>query len=100
MASKPPPAATFVRLAPDGDVDPEHGIRMFIVGTGGHFSKGGEFQPLLTREVFHDEFWDSLKMSLYESHHTWSFAAVDGNIFSDAGSDGCVERTQPDNRAY
>lgn len=82
----------FAPLAPDGNVDPERGIRMFTVGTGGHSLERGEIRPQPNSEVFHNESWGLLKLDLYDDRYSWAFIAVEGHSFRDTGSDRCVQR--------
>lgn len=81
----------YERFAPIGDndqLDPERGIRQFVVGTGG---------AKLTWFVFrkmHSEARDNsthgvLKMVLKESGYEWEFLPVAGGHFTDRGNAQC-----------
>ena len=81
----------FAPLDADGRLDPERGIRSFVVGTGGttprptrnigkHSRKTGTFT------------WGLLKLALFADRYAWEFAAVDGQALADTGSASCVRR--------
>ena len=71
-----------------GKADPEHGIREFIVGTG-----GASFRPVLlprpnseARAMF---VWGVLKLTLHPTSYDWAFIPVEGQTFTDSGSGDC-----------
>lgn len=81
-------------VAPGGRADPRHGIRVFIVGTGGHsLDPIAEVHP--NSEVFDGTSWGVLKMDLYEDRYRWEFLPVEGHEFRDRGEDRCVRERQP-----
>ena len=70
----------YERFAPqnaDGGRDPTHGIRQFVVGTGGKsFSPFGPIQP--NSEVRNDSTFGVLKLSLRPAGYAWEFIPVAG----------------------
>jgi hypothetical protein len=79
---------TYARFAPqdaDGHVNPEHGIRQFIVGTGGK-SQGS--LPGSTNVEFTANGFGVLKLRLHAASYDWRFVAVDGSVV-DSGSAAC-----------
>ncbi len=81
----------FAPLDPAGHLDPERGIRSFVVGTGGneprpienirkHSRKTGAFT------------WGLLKLALFADRYAWEFVAVDGQTLADRGNAPCVRR--------
>ena len=84
-------------LAPDGSTDRMHGLRNFIVGTGGHKLRRRKRTPHPGSEIFDNTSWGVLKMELFDGHYTWQFVPVDGHKFTDRGSSRCVERGDPRN---
>jgi hypothetical protein len=73
---------------PDGILDREHGIRQFVVGTGGK----NEY-PLGTRppnvEASNDDTFGILQLSLHPTSYDWQFIPVAGESFTDTGSGTC-----------
>ena len=84
----------FAPQTPDGEVDPERGIREFIVGTGG----GGltSFPRIeAASEVHEDTSWGVLKLTLHPTSYDWEFIPTAGGDFHDAGSADCVAASLP-----
>ena len=78
----------FERLRPDGQPDPERGIRQIVVGTGGTTLRG------FSREDANSASRDSsthgvLRLDLDQGRYAWSFVPVAGGTFTDSGSDTC-----------
>lgn len=78
----------FAPQDPSGQADPAHGIRQFVVGTGG----GGldpfeEVQP--NSEVRIAQTYGVLKLTLHPSSYDWQFVPVEGSTQSDSGSGQC-----------
>jgi acid phosphatase type 7 len=78
----------FVRLDPRGRRDPEHGIRQFVVGTGGgtlrafrRITPGSHVRIALTYGV--------LRLDLGPGRYDWSFLPVGGGDPLDEGSAAC-----------
>jgi acid phosphatase type 7 len=78
----------FAPQDPNGKADPERGIREFVVGTGGrsHYSILG---PIANSEVYNDETYGVLKITLRPESYEWRFIPVEGETFTDSGSARC-----------
>jgi hypothetical protein len=81
----------YERFSPqdsDGNRDPQHGIREFVVGTGGrsHY-RFGRVQP--NSEVRNSDTFGVLKLTLSSADYAWEFIPVAGKTFTDAGSAAC-----------
>jgi hypothetical protein len=78
----------FAPQDPDGEADPERGIREFVVGTGGrsHYSI---LEPIANSEVNNDETYGVLKLTLRPQGYEWRFVPVEGEAFTDSGSARC-----------
>lgn len=83
-------AHDYERFAPmdaQGRSD-EHGIRSFVVGTG-----GSTLTPLIARqpnsEVFNNETFGVIQFTLRSNGYDWRFLPIDGQTFGDAGSGTC-----------
>ena len=78
----------FAPQAPDGQADPDRGIREFVVGTGGanlrHFRA---VEP--NSEVRDNSSAGLLVLELRPDGYSWRFAAASGGSFSDSGSGTC-----------
>jgi hypothetical protein len=80
----------FDPLDPTGKPDPRHGIREFVVGTGGrsHYPfASGEVQP--NSVVRNDTTFGVLKLVLYPNRYSWTFLPITGEGFTDAGRANC-----------
>jgi hypothetical protein len=75
-------------LAPDGSADPLHGIRQFVVGTGGknHYKIKN---PQPTLEKYNDNTSGVLKLTLKADTYDWKFIPIEGGKFHDSGNDRC-----------
>lgn len=78
----------FAPLDARGRPDPENGMRQFVVGTGG----GGVYR--LKSAAPHSEVRDNstygvLRLVLFAGRYEWTFVAVDGQSFTDAGTSTC-----------
>jgi hypothetical protein len=78
----------FAPQAPDGEADPERGIREFVVGTGGR-SHYPILDPLPNSEVHNDETYGVLKLTLHPKSYEWRFLPATGGEFTDSGSARC-----------
>jgi len=78
----------FAPQDPDGKADPQRGIREFVVGTGGrsHYTILG---PIANSEVYNDETYGVLKLTLRPEGYEWRFIPVEGETFTDSGSARC-----------
>ena len=78
----------FAPQDPDGVADPARGIRQFVVGSGG----GGLYEieaPAANSEVFNDDTYGVLKLTLRAAGYDWRFVPVEGGKFEDSGSARC-----------
>jgi acid phosphatase type 7 len=78
----------FAPQDPEGRADPEDGIREFVVGTGGR-SNYQISQPIANTEVYNDDTYGVLELTLHPNSYEWQFVPVEGETFSDAGSAQC-----------
>ena len=78
----------FAPQDPHGRADPKRGIREFVVGTGGrsHYSI---LEPIANSEVYNDETYGVLKLTLNPKGYEWRFLPVEGETFTDSGSARC-----------
>jgi hypothetical protein len=78
----------FAPLNRDGKPDPERGIRVFLVGTGG----AGVYKmkkPAAHSEVRDNTTYGVLKFTLRKGRYTWEFIPMAGQAFTDSGSAVC-----------
>ena len=78
----------FAPQDPEGRADREDGIRQFVVGTGGR-SLNQISQPIANTEVYNDDAYGVLELSLHPKRYEWEFVAVEGETFSDSGVTRC-----------
>lgn len=78
----------FAPQDPDGKPDTEHGIREFVVGTGGK-SHRPFATPLATSEVRNTDTFGVLKLTLHANGYDWEFIPEAGKAFHDSGSGQC-----------
>jgi hypothetical protein len=83
---------SYERLAPldaMGQVDEQHGIRSFIVGTGGarlyNFSLRRPYS-----EAWNGKTWGVLKLNLFQGGYSWEFIPVAGGHYHDSGEGQCA----------
>ena len=78
----------LVPVDPQGNADPQKGIREFVVGTGGRdhqvFAKN-----FPASEVRNDDTFGVLKLTLRAGGYDWQFVPEAGKTFTDAGSGEC-----------
>jgi calcineurin-like phosphoesterase family protein len=80
--------ARFSPQTPDGQVDSEHGIREFIVGTGGEgLDPLAPGMPHL--EAAQDQGYGALKLTLTSHGYAWDYRTVQGPTYADSGSASC-----------
>jgi hypothetical protein len=78
----------FAPQNPDGDPDPERGIREFVVGTGGADPR--EFPATEPNSEVRDNTGHGvLRLTLREDGYAWEFIPVAGERFSDSGTGTC-----------
>ena len=79
----------FRRQAPDGSADPGHGVREFVVGTGGTLI-GRIGTPIHANSlVRYDGGYGVLSLRLGQTSYSWKFVSQAGKTFADAGSGTC-----------
>ena len=79
----------FAPQTPDGQPDPETGIRQFIVGTGGAGLRSlRNVRP--NSQVRDTNTWGVLKLTLQAQSYDWEFVPVEGKTFRDSGSGACI----------
>lgn len=78
----------FAPQTPDGAADPAHGIREFVVGTGGKNQRGFR-SPSANSEVRSNTTFGVLQLKLRSHDYDWKFIPVPGGKFTDAGSSPC-----------
>jgi len=72
----------------DGTADPKHGIREFVVGTGGKNHRPFA-SPRPNSEIRNADTFGVLKLNLRAHGYDWKFIPVEGRSFTDSGSDSC-----------
>jgi hypothetical protein len=78
----------FAPQTPAGVADPSHGIREFVVGTGGEdLRRFGT--PIANSEVREDGTFGVLELTLLPASYTWQFIPEAGDAFTDSGSTAC-----------
>ncbi|MCM8750529.1 metallophosphoesterase [Thermomicrobiaceae bacterium CFH 74404] len=78
----------FAPLNDQGQVDPERGIRSFVVGTGGRSLRPfAEIHP--ASEVRDHQTYGVLKLTLRPDSYEWQFIPAAGGTFTDAGQGTC-----------
>lgn len=85
---------TYERFSPQdpaGSLDIAHGIRQFVVGTGGARLYGFE-EILPNSEVRESQSYGVLMLTLHPARYDWEFVPVPGADFTDRGSTDCHER--------
>lgn len=88
----------FAPQDPDGRVDPQHGIREIVVGTGGR-SHDPLGLGLPNSEVRNTDTYGVLKLTLLPQGYTWEFIPEEGKTFRDSGAGVCYNRAPQQARA-
>jgi hypothetical protein len=78
----------FAPQNPDGKADPAHGVREFVVGTGGKNHRPFA-TPLATSELRNADTFGVLKLTLHTKGYDWEFIPEAGKTFRDSGSGSC-----------
>jgi acid phosphatase type 7 len=78
----------FAPQDPEGRADPEGGIRQFVVSTGGR-SIYQIWHPIANTEVYNDDTFGVLELTLRPKRYDWEFVPVRGETFSDSGVARC-----------
>ena len=79
----------FAPQDPDGKLDTEHGIREFVVGSGGKNSHRAFRIPKPNSEVRNADTFGVLKLTLHPSSYDWEFMPEAGKTFTDSGKGSC-----------
>jgi Concanavalin A-like lectin/glucanases superfamily/Bacterial Ig domain/Calcineurin-like phosphoesterase len=84
----------FGRMLPWGAVDPVHGVREFVVGTGGkELLAVGLAQP--GSQVRDSSAFGLLQLTLHATGYAWEFVAEPGGAFEDGGAEECSTTAAP-----
>ncbi len=83
----------FAPQRPDGTADALHGLRQFIVGTGGRDQRPFE-TPVANSEVRLTGTFGVLELTLHPSSYDWKLVATDGST-ADSGSGTCHRAPRP-----
>ena len=78
----------FAPQDPQGRADPEDGIREFVVGSGGR-SNYQISHPIANTEVYNDDTYGVLELTLHPKRYEWEFVPVEGESFTDSGAAQC-----------
>jgi hypothetical protein len=78
----------FAPQNPSGEADPEHGIREFVVGTGGKNHRPFH-APDANSEVRNADTFGVLKLTLRGRGYDWNFVPEAGKSFTDSGMGTC-----------
>jgi chitodextrinase len=78
----------FALQDPNGNADPDRGIRAFVVGTGGknHYRI---VDPGPNSQVANGDTFGVLKLTLRPTRYDWAFIPEPGKSFTDSGSTAC-----------
>lgn len=79
----------FAPQDPNGKADPVHGIREFVVGSGGKNSHRFFASTRPNSEVRNADTFGVLKLTLHPKSYDWQFVPQEGKSFTDAGSGNC-----------
>lgn len=79
----------FAPQDPEGKADAQHGIREFVVGTGGKNSHRVLGEPQPNSEVRQADTYGVLKLTLHGKSYDWEFIPEAGKTFTDSGTGKC-----------
>ena len=79
----------FAPQDPDGKADPKHGIREFVVGSGGKNSHRAVGPAEPNSEVRNGDTFGVLKLTLHARSYDWEFVPEAGKTFTDSGTGAC-----------
>jgi hypothetical protein len=88
----------FAPQDPEGRLDPVHGIREIVAGTGGRSHDPLGF-PTPNSEVRNTDTFGVLKLTLSPHAYTWEFIPVEGKTFRDSGAGVCHNQAAQEARA-
>jgi hypothetical protein len=78
----------FAPQTPLGQRELRHGIRQFVVGTGGR-SHDPLGPPIANSEIGNDQTFGVLRLNLQRRSYSWKFLPAEPGGFSDSGSSRC-----------
>jgi acid phosphatase type 7 len=81
----------YERFAPqnaNGGLDQANGIREFVVGTGGR-SFTGRTNNAANSQLFNNQNFGVLRLTLHPSGYDWRFVSEAGRSFTDSGTGSC-----------
>jgi len=79
----------FAPQDPDGKADPKHGIREFVVGSGGKNSHRAVGPAEPNSEVRNGDTFGVLRLTLHARSYDWKFVPEAGKTFADSGTGAC-----------
>jgi hypothetical protein len=79
----------FAPQDPSGKLDPQRGIREFVVGTGGKNSHRTFASAQPNSEVRQADIFGVLKLTLRTAGYEWEFVSEAGKKFTDSGTGTC-----------
>ena len=79
----------FAPQDPDGKADPQHGIREFVVGSGGKNSHRIFGPTTPNSQARNADTFGVLKLTLHPKGYDWEFVPQEGKTFTDSGSGAC-----------
>jgi hypothetical protein len=79
----------FAPQDPEGKADTSHGIREFVVGSGGKNSHRTMGVAKANSEARNDDTFGVLKLTLHTKSYDWEFVPESGKTFTDSGSGNC-----------
>jgi DNA-binding beta-propeller fold protein YncE len=79
----------FAPQDPEGNADPKHGIREFVVGTGGKNSHRVFTMPRPNSQSRQADTFGVLKLTLHAKSYDWQFVPEEGKTFNDSGKSDC-----------
>ncbi|PYY04752.1 MAG: hypothetical protein DMG69_29255 [Acidobacteria bacterium] len=79
----------FAPQDPSGKLDAEHGIREFVVGSGGKNSHRTFAALNPNSEARNADTFGVLKLTLHSSSYDWDFVSEAGKTFTDTGTANC-----------
>ncbi len=78
----------FAPQTPTGSLDLDHGLRQFVVGTGGNGLR--PFNVLVANsEARNETDFGVLELTLGTTAYSWDFAPIAGQDYADAGTQAC-----------
>ena len=79
----------FAPQDPNGRPDSKHGIREFVVGTGGKNSHRFFGAASANSEIRNADTFGVLKLTLHSKSYDWQFVPEEGKTFTDSGRGKC-----------